>query len=453
MSIKNLSDQQLLELAQQHEIGTNRSSSSLMHQLANSPVVNTILGAGDAARNDIANLINLVGRTNIKPVQSSQGGAYNLGDFLGHAATFLGGGEALEGARAASEGLPLAGKLAEMLGGSGASGVARRGLGAGAYGAVETPQDRGTGALEGAALSGAGELVPIGLKGIGKIAEQLNPKEYTQKIINFLTHKYNLGKEKAKSLYDPVVDRFKNYHLYKNLKNKEYTNIPTDDIKNYYSTALKKMHDDFLEKPTFGKAHKLQSQLGSHSASISKADAASLNAKHALNNARDALKNDMLSFLEVRNPERANQYKRASEIFKNEVAPYRDNKTISQLVKNEQKTISPTKLKNELIKLTEKEELNPDHPLNIAQENLSSRIDRGEALKNMGSIGTGITLGEVLVPGGAGALGGALAGKFVAPHLIKMAQNPEVINFLSKLKKPYQKSYQALLANILSGGQ
>jgi hypothetical protein len=148
----------------------NKESPYFLNQVANSPTTEFVLGAGDALVNLPKQLANMLAPQNMQiPLsESGSGGAYNSGQLVGDIAGFVGGGIPLNAARASIGALPYIGKLANSLGGSGFSGVARRGIGSGLYGAIQEPEDRiggaslagGISAALDTVLGGASKLLP-----------------------------------------------------------------------------------------------------------------------------------------------------------------------------------------------------------------------------------------------------------------------------------------------------
>ena len=132
---------------------------STLDKIANSDAVNMILGAGDAISGFPAQVANFMMPQSLQaPIpKHSEGLAYDVGSFGGDLASFLGGGELLDMARAGAEGLPVVGDLAHALGGTGfsASAIGRRALGSGLYGAIQNPDDNH------AALTNAGISVAL----------------------------------------------------------------------------------------------------------------------------------------------------------------------------------------------------------------------------------------------------------------------------------------------------
>ena len=104
-----------------------------------------------------------------------------------------------------SESLPLMGRLAKTLSGEGSAGIARRLSGTALGGALENPNDRMQGAENGALLAGAGESIPLALKGIHHAAEFINPQHFTNKLHASIKNAYENSKAEAKKRYGSVL--------------------------------------------------------------------------------------------------------------------------------------------------------------------------------------------------------------------------------------------------------
>lgn len=351
---------------------------SLLNTVENSPGVNAILGAGDALRNTAGSALNLIPGVNISPVQSANGTAYNVGKIAGNVAAFMGGGEALDTARAAASGIPIAGQLASALGGSGGWGVARRALGNAIYGGLATNTDRTTGASEGAGLSVATDSLPVVGKALTPLVNYFQPSKYakeilnnlgggqnlqdaSQSVLNSIKSAYTANKEQARDLYSPVLDSLSNSSIYNKVKSPDplqnlysptqwdglYPNTPFNPAINSDISAL---HNNFIQNPTLKNAHKLQSQLGTAlgqlTNGITAPDQATWQTINSLGNARNALKTDINNFLQNSDPAIANQYQIASNYFRDNVAPYRNIPDIYKIATGETTNIKPTQLAN-----------------------------------------------------------------------------------------------------------
>lgn len=161
------------EILPQHS--QNQPKQSLSDRIMGSPLTQAAQGFSNTVVNFPAQVLNAVLPKSMqlstfqKP--ENAGSAYNIGQFGGNLATFAGGGELADTARAAGESLPMIGKYLSQLGGDTAkSTIARQAIGGGLYGAIpQSPDDNQTqNALIGAALGGL-------TGGISKGLGSLNP--------------------------------------------------------------------------------------------------------------------------------------------------------------------------------------------------------------------------------------------------------------------------------------
>jgi hypothetical protein len=354
----------------------------LAQQLTQHPVTQSLLGAGDAVRNNLSNFFNLIapGTSQLIPggefqqVKSGQGTAYEGGKLGGDIFSFLGaGGPARAGLGAIAKAPGLLSKGAQALGGSGVSGLTRRALGSSAYEATENPEERGMAALKGGGLSAA---LDIGLGAPGKIINALRPKRFMEKIIENVTGGKTLdvvrqdlahaikdsGKEVQKQStknYNKVLESHGEKEIYERNPIKELTteektaqtarrligagkkeekeslegkaNLektnynPRKKIQDEFSGKVKEAHRTFVEKPTLRNAHKLQHEIGSATATMER----NINKTNAdreviaeLNNLRKGLNRDSLSFLKKTDKQAAEDWQHATNFHREEVIPY-----------------------------------------------------------------------------------------------------------------------------------
>lgn len=129
----------------------------------------------------------------------------------------------------------------------------------------------------------------------------------------------------------------------------QYTSLSPDTFSNYTS-ALKNLHSQFLDSPTFDNAHQLQSQLGATMRKLdngrSAPDPDTLNTIENLGQARSALKNDMNNFLSTQPDDLQNKYQEASDYFLNNVVPYRNNSKIYGMATGDITNMKPSSLGN-----------------------------------------------------------------------------------------------------------
>lgn len=430
---------------------------SLIERLASNPVTQFTLGTGDALRNAMANLANILPGVNIQKAQSGQGLPYDIGKITGDIGSFIGGGELLGAGRAASEAIPYIGQLAKALGGQGLSGVARRGIGSAAYGAIENPEKRGEGALTGAGFSLAADMLPGALKIPAKISEKINPIKYTKQLSEMISKGYKTAEEKASNLYDKVTNKYGESLL--TITPKDYFGFDKKVTK-YFTPDVKKVYEDFLAEPTFGTAHKLQSQLGKDWARV-RGNPSKENTSQTLRNAREAVKKKIESFLNL-DKDAADTYKLATNVSKNEVYPYLANKTLEKISEGVKEYIKPEQLLSAIKKGKEKilykknkqpvVAIREDHPLSSHLEELQKKLGRGKIIGDISSIVGGGLLGNRLgnIGGIPGELLGGIAGKMLGPTVLDMAGNPIIQKGFSKLKSPYDYLSKALIGSVLS---
>lgn len=434
---------------------------SMIDNITNSTPFNFVLGAGDALKNTISGAASLLPGVNINPVKTGSGTAYDVGNVAGNIGAFVGGGEALDALRFAGEGIPFLGALAKQLGGGGVRGVARRAIGTGVAGAAENPEDKVGGLEKGAGMSLAFDAIPGALKGLGKAAEFLNPQKFTTKLAESIKNSYEGSVKKAANEYNPVLEKLGNEKILENNPTNEYLNLDKSMVKNYFSPDLKKMQEKFLTSPTLQNAHDLQSQLYTRISKLSskKPEAFTANTIEALSQARDALRKDMVSFLKEKNPELADKYLKGTDIFRKEVAPFRDNPTVFKLATGKKQSIEPQQLEKSLIAVKENKQLPESHYLSQALEQLSKKISRGKAAQTIIPMVAGGVAGEMLAPGIGGGIAGAMGGsaigalgkKLGTPSLFDLATNPSAIKAAQNLNSPYQALIKSILANKLQG--
>lgn len=335
-----------------------QQNQSFINELANSPAVNGILGAGDALASTLsAGLVN---------PRNSSGTAYNVGKVAGNIGGFLGGGEILDTARAGMEAMPYIGQLAKLLGGEGLTGAskfgadaARQGLGTAAYGAVTNPDDRLKGAEEGFAWGVGGATVPPALKGIGMATNVIRPQKFAAQILDILGGGKNLENNaqsiaqdlknsfenrvaEGNALYSPLFDSLGSHSVYDGIapSKDSYQSIAKDVIKGY-DRNLNKLHQQFVENPSLENAHSLQSQLGSAARDLQAKDSAknlSVADKSKMQgylDAREAINGDINNFLSSKNPALAQQYQSATQNWLDNVVPYLENSKISKIAKGD----------------------------------------------------------------------------------------------------------------------
>jgi hypothetical protein len=372
---------------------------------------NTIIGAGDSVNNFARQLSNFVLPKSMqaKMLKQGDGLSYDAGKFIGDVGTFGLGGGALNSARSAAESLPVVGKLAEALGGQGYSGIARRALGTGAYGAAQNPEDRGVGALEGAGLSAG---IDLATKGSSKFM----PKKYMEQVYESVSNGLKNAKQESKKMYGQVMENFGNQPIM--LKG-----IDPDIFQK--NTKLRNVYNDFRESPTIYNAHRLQSQLGSADRQSKGIDIATKDRKDAYRSSRESILGNIDRALGSKFPEAAKKYAEAANHYRENVLPYEITNTALRKINQ----ATPEKVRNKLEAVTKTNAypknkvgvndvpLVPQEILKLGNE-LSNRIANRNRFQVLGGMAAGTATGHSLGIPAAGELIGAYFGS-KAPDALK----------------------------------
>jgi len=335
-------------------------------QAAMAPV-QFIRGMGDVPTEDILKLIpgeagkKLLGR---QLAEEAARGAptmpYKGGRITGDIGEYLTGAEALGGLRAGAEALPYIGKLAQFAGRGVPAALSRIG------GAAGYAKLKGDSPLTGAAIATGAEALPLPFRMLGYLAKKVRPQEAVNIFMNWLKggeslednaknfaknikNSYDINTEHVNDLYDPIFDRtgsnniyysrVKSPALYKNMFDPVTRNPADAGLYNDYFQNLKKLHNNFMEKPTFENAHDLQSELYQEVNNFQKMrsrgqlSSGDRRIMERFQNARENLKLDMDHFLDFKDNtgDLRNQYNDAAQEFINEKLPYRANPNIAQI--------------------------------------------------------------------------------------------------------------------------
>lgn len=416
------------------------------------PTLNLLSGAGGAIQNGLAALP--FSPFHKAPAPRSTAG--EIGNIVGNIASFIGGGEALDTARAATEALPAIGHLAKALSGEGIPGIARRIIGTSLGGALENSDDRTGGALKGALLGSAAESIPVLGKGLLKVPEKINPKQYTSDLANSIRQSYNKNRGQSEENYNAIMNKVGTYPV--DHPNLLYPNLDKRFMR-AYSSGENLLHQDYIGKPTIEKAHFLQSQIGHKIRELQSnpnKDPATINAIKDLSYVHGSLLSDLNSALQRIHPDISNEYQAAAEFHRNNVVPFEQNKLIRDISEGETKNIKPSALLSALSKLTqsEKKDVPSEHFLQSAQTDLNKRINQGKLLKDIVTGGTGAAIGMAVHPGlwpaALGLAGGGFFGHYGLPRLLRVVENPEAK--LDRLHVPYRALATSLLSNTLPQG-
>ena len=326
----------------------------------NSPGANFLRGAGAGFGNTYINAANMLPGVNIPNIPRPQGAASSLGNFAGNVGSFLAGGEALDVARAGAEALPVIGGTAKALGGAAMVPTAiRQGLGWGAYGAANDPNNRGLGALTGVVSGVAGAVTPFGTQALSKYIESGSPEVKMQNVIqrlgngaqgiedngktlaNYINNAYGAAQKNNGALYNNVLQQVGDKSIYKLGQAPDYANLPPK-VTDSYNSDIDDLHNAFLKNPTFSNAKELSSQLYGEKAyfdrqeSLGTLDTAGRNQRASIMKARSALDNDMNSFLSGYSPQVKSEYLGAKNDFIQNVLPFRADSNIRDMATGEE---------------------------------------------------------------------------------------------------------------------
>jgi len=190
-------------------------------------------------------------------------------------------------------------------------------------------------------------------------------------VINELRQNYNNAKTLSNSQYDSIINnakaqgytggtQFPGIHVATDGKSIIPNNFQSDlnnvDLSLYskkIQDALKPLADQINPNLSFADAHDLQSELGAQGAKLrTSADGTQRYLGGELLGLRDTLKNDITGSLLANNDtDLAQQYHAASDFFKNNVAPYRENSVIRNVVmKKGNQEVNPATIGNVLKK-------------------------------------------------------------------------------------------------------
>ncbi len=349
------------------------------------------LGALGATRNflqDVADLPptiapSLFPKGQLPQVPQGQGLAYGAGQLVGNIAPFLAGGEALEGLRglAAGSELPAISQVAQALGGSRfLPTLGRQTIGGATYGAVTNPQDQGMGAATGAGLSAGLATLPGALGLAGKAFKGVQPDPFIDKMMQDLgngntiegnqqsiaqdiKNAYEARTTEGNALYDSINSAVGDSPIYSRplagvgVALGQFTKQPLglyqqlpNSVKNSLSSDASALDKQFTLNPNYSNAKELQKQIGSDFGSLQyRNNTVGLDAtgKTDLANhktAYDAIKRDMSSYLTTLSPDLANQSNIASDYWKDNVVPYKNNSSLYKIATGDE--TNPTNLKN-----------------------------------------------------------------------------------------------------------
>lgn len=424
-------------------------SGGVLNSIVNSAPMNALLGFGDATGNFVRGALHLAGKPfgtsfdpatliqqnrneqgnlQFQPMQSSKGGAYNVGNIAGDFSTALTGGELLA---------PLKlGQMAESLPGILKS--APQIAGWSALGAVGNPNNLQKGLAEGAIGGAIGESVAPAFRGIGKLADYLSekfyPEKFSKELVDKLRKNYELIEDKSSEKYNTVLDKYKKDVPENYLYNPKETTYKIDP---YFLSDrdLETEYKNFLKSPTIDNAHSLKSSMGSLAHDLDSYNSSPTERRMGRNlkDVKDQFGNIINNVLESKNPNDASLYREASDYFRDNLAPYRENKKLYDIVSSNTREIDPSDLSKALADVSNQTKVPENHYIAQANEELEKRLFGGKIL--------GKTLQKT--PGG----------QMIAPGMASILSSQLIRNSASKLQSPYDITKNIMLANLLQGNQ
>lgn len=297
----------------------------------------------------------------------------------------------------------------------------------GGWGAVSN-ENPAEGAKEFGGIQAIMEALHIPAKGLGWLAEQYNPLKYAKGKIENIADLFRQAKGEQKKAYshmDPYKDT--------TISADPNSLFNPDDIQ-HFSPAVKKVQKIFLADPTLGNAHRLQSQMFSSMSKIKATDQAGTFAKEAMQDSRETLQNLIKSHLNSLDMNAAEQYEKGRAITRDTLAPLQSTPTLRKITRGRITDLTPKQLASTIQRGYESEKINPGHALMKHLTELQNRMARGQTLQNIIPPAMGGLLGGL--GGSMGALGGAAFGKYTAPTITAISQNPWLIKMLEQLQ-PY----------------
>lgn len=220
----------------------------------------------------------------------------------------------------------------------------------------------GTQAKEAAGLNALFETLPPalgkGAKAVKGLIEKAQPAKYAEEIMQMLgkgktveenskdlaqsiSDAYQKRLQEASSKYNPILNKYGTEPIFET-KNPSgiyaYTEKPklNEDI---FKGDLKELFQKYNSDSTLKNAHDLQSQLYQEIGALKKLPKNSdiRESIRSLRDARQTIQDSMLDFLRSKGKDVAKEYKEGSELFKENVVPYRINTRLRKIAQGEVK--------------------------------------------------------------------------------------------------------------------
>lgn len=435
-------------------------------QDAGNAAYNTIAGAGDALANiPIAASATLTG-TPYHPTRTGEGPWYEAGNIMGNVAPFIAtGGESIapEAAAYMEKNIPSfvksSPKIAEGIG-SAVNSAKNIAVGS-TYGGLMNPENPMEGMKEGLMYSAFGETLPALAKGAGQIfksaADKLTRNEYSKDILNKLANHYESAKAAASKVIKPVLNKAGQEHVPDDLAVNLIDRV-SENSKIIGKKARTQL-ESFANSPTVENLHKLQSELGAQARYIKPIKGITEHdALEELTAMRESALDALGITLKDLDPKLLEKYNLFRKIYKVEVSPYLNDKTLNNIAHRKTTGITPETLLTKLEKASEGIEpiAHGAHPVAEAGKALGSKLQKTEAYRDtlipalmsmLGGAGGGLMHG----PGSAalGFLAGPTAAKMLTGGIGKLT-NPKIAELMNMIGKAYPTGKQAELSQLLA---
>lgn len=478
---------------------TQPQEQNLLNTLANNPITDYIISSGESYKNLLQGLLtglatlpyesgqlinSALGLQKLPELPKPSGETGTLGNIIGETMGFIGGGEALDAMRVASKAIPYVSKATAGLEGTALREALKRAMGGSLYGAITSPEDRGSGAAIGGAISFLPEALGLGIKKtFSNIIPKIMPSEISKNIENILSpaeinKRKNIGQDLFKDIFSSIPENklieTPSYNTLLKIKNKVTKALQRGDEETIYKSeflspsleaflpsSLKKVHNLFVSNPTAKNAHSLYKQYGSEIAKYDLAEAKAGRLDAAQSILRDTFKigrknirNDLENYLASENPQLVKNFKDVNKYYNEEVYPY---EKLSLLFRSLNKEPSSEKI---LKALSNKESLLSDIEARTGRQQyfpkeisamlpeLKKRIETKELFqKGVGALGGG-ALGHLVMPSTEVLTG--LLGLHFMPSLSKTLSKTN-IKIGDKSKEFANILKKALIANLASG--
>lgn len=334
-------------------------------------------------------------------------------------------------------------------------------------------EDPMQGAKDMSVIQAALEAAPLPFKAVGALAEKIHPQNFAKGLAKRIADGYKSAKATAKELYDPIFKAHGEKNIYQTDQPQigqigqrligdmpqgspdiigDTLQLSDRDVRRYLGKEVTDMYDRFQAMPTLNNAKDLRTTLGKKMSSkmqdVPDVYRSTLNS--SLNYARDLVSKDMEHFLNRTDSNAMNQWQRATNYFRENVAPYRVHRGVYNLAKGQRSWVSPAQLKDTLrnamdMRTDQGRFLIPrEHMLGDALSEMEGKMNRSDLISNLANL----VVGEMTMPGMVGLIGGQVVKP--ASKLTKTIHNPITQMLGETLERTLRKGQKPLGAGIFS---